>query len=126
MLLVVVFSSMNLGVWYGEVSECRNGCSDYQKLILLSAFGVHSNTHSHLLARLVHTSFSRNTFATHTNNKSCKNFNFPSIFLAFQLLATYVWQINGTPIHKYTYINIVYIVHMYVGVCVVSSVAVKI
>lgn len=66
--------------------ECqRNGCSDYQKLILLSAFVSQSPPPSptHASASHCHTSFSRNTFATHTNNKSCKNFNFPSIFLAF-------------------------------------------
>lgn len=102
-------------VWALASFECqRNGCSDYQKLILLSAFVSQSLpppplSSTHASASHCHTSFSRNTFATHTNNKSCKNFNFPSIFLAFHAAGDIC---VANKIHKHTHTQRE-ILHMY-------------
>lgn len=121
-LFLCVCASVCLGGWtctsmVWAFFECqRNGCSDYQKLILLSAFVSHHLPRcpplSYLLAScLVHTSFSRNTFATHTNNKSCKNFNFPSIFLAFRAAGDIC---VANKMHKHTHTHKYYMCIVYI------------
>lgn len=127
-LFLCVCASVCLGGWtctsmVWAFFECqRNGCSDYQKLILLSAFVSHHLPHSPPLSYLHASAWSTRHFhvillrPTRTT-KVVKILIFPQYFWHFGLLATYVWQIKCANTHTHTQVLYMYSIYLILNMC---------